>query len=178
MERNSAKKLSFTKLAQPLWSLWRPLHSTLSSFLFRGMVQNGIPREFASFFVSRNGILICFLFPWRVRKRIPRVFFYFRSMERNSELLSFPLKGSEKNSERQLSVGFVFYQSSFVILYTCSFFLTDWAALQSFLSPPEIHIWSLQIFESFELRGRNFGQIGTQWQQANVFKPRLPLQTI
>ncbi len=71
MERNSSKKWNFTELAQPLWSLWRPLHCTLGSFLFRGIVRNGIPR-------------VCF---------------YFCSTERNSELFSLPRKGSEGNSE-------------------------------------------------------------------------------
>ena len=71
MEWNSAKKWSFTELAQLLWSLWRPLHSTLIIFLFRGMVWNGIPR-------------VCF---------------YFCSTERNSGLFSLPLKSSKGNSE-------------------------------------------------------------------------------
>ncbi len=64
----------FTQLAQPLWSLWRPLHSILSSFLFRRMVWKGIPR----------------------------VFFYFCFTERNSELFSLPPKGSEGKSESLL----------------------------------------------------------------------------
>ncbi len=74
MERNSAKKWSFTEPAQPLWSLWRPLHSTLRSFLFRGMVHNGIPG-------------VCF---------------HFCSTELNFELFSLPLKNSEGNSENLL----------------------------------------------------------------------------
>jgi hypothetical protein len=76
MERNSVKKWIFTELAQLLWSLWRPLHSTLIIFLFRGMVRNGIPR-------------VCF---------------NFCSTERNSELVFFPLKSSEGNFESLLQV--------------------------------------------------------------------------
>ncbi len=37
-----------------------------------------------------------------VRNGIPRVCFYFSSTERNSELVSLPLKGSEGNSESML----------------------------------------------------------------------------
>ncbi len=57
-------------------------------FLFCGMVRNGIPN--------------CFLFRWKVRKGIPRVCFYYCSAERNSELFSLPLRGSEGHSERLL----------------------------------------------------------------------------
>ncbi len=60
----------------------------LSCFLFCGMV--------------RNGISSYFLFRWKVRTGIPRVCSYFCSAERNSELFSHPLKGSEGNSERLL----------------------------------------------------------------------------
>ncbi len=60
----------------------------LSCFLFCGMV--------------RNGISSCFLFRRKVRKGIPRVCFYFCSAERNSELFSLPLKGSEGNSKSLL----------------------------------------------------------------------------
>ncbi len=45
---------------------------------------------------------ICFLFRRMVRNGIPRVCFYFSSTERNSELFSLPLKGSEGNSESML----------------------------------------------------------------------------
>jgi hypothetical protein len=78
-ERNSAKKWSFTELAQLLWSLWRPLHSTLIIFLFRGMVRNGIPR-------------VCFSLC---------------STERNSELFFLPLKSSEGNFESLLLVWYL-----------------------------------------------------------------------
>jgi hypothetical protein len=56
-------------------------------------------REFTSILVPRNGIPSCVLFRRRVRNRIMGVFFYFCSTERNSELLSLPRKGSERNSE-------------------------------------------------------------------------------
>ncbi len=69
-ELNSAKKWSF----KSPWSLWWPLQSTLLSILFRGMVQN----------------------------EIPRACFYFCSTERNSEMFSLPLKSSEGNSESLL----------------------------------------------------------------------------
>jgi hypothetical protein len=62
-------------------------------------------REFASIFVPQNGIPSCFLFLWRVRKGVPRVFFYFYSTEWNSELFSIPRKGSERNSESFLFRG-------------------------------------------------------------------------
>ncbi len=91
MERNFAKKWSFTpELAQPLWSLWWPLHSTLSRFFFRGMVGNGIPR-------------VCF---------------YFYSTERNSELFSLPLKSSEGNSESLLL--FWFHGTEFQVVFSSS----------------------------------------------------------
>jgi hypothetical protein len=50
--------------------------------------------EFLEFFYfsSGNGIPSCFLFPWRVRKGIPRFYFYFCSTERNSDLFSLLLK--------------------------------------------------------------------------------------
>jgi hypothetical protein len=41
----------------------------------------------------------CFLYRGMVRNEIPRVGFYFCSTERNSELFSLPLNGSEGNSE-------------------------------------------------------------------------------
>jgi hypothetical protein len=59
-------------------------------------------RELAYIFVPRNGILSCFIFRWRVWKGLLIVCFYFGSAERNSELFSLPLKGSEGNSESLL----------------------------------------------------------------------------
>ncbi len=88
MERNSVKKWSFTGLAQALWSLWLPLHSTLSSFLFNGMVRNGIPR-------------VCF---------------YFCSTARNSELFSLSLKSSEGNSASLLL--FWFHGTEFRVVFS------------------------------------------------------------
>ncbi len=105
------------ELARPLWSLWQPVHSTKISFeilgcrvlfweVFSSAELVGTEfREFASIFVTRNGIPSCFLFRWRVRKEIPRVCFYFCSKKRNSEL-SLPLKCSEGNSESLLLVLF------------------------------------------------------------------------
>ncbi len=107
------------------WNFWLPSF-VLSSFLFRGMVQNGIPtvcfyifsternselfslplkdsegnsESMLQFLYPRKGIPSCFLFRWSVWKGIPRVRFYFCSTERNSELFSLPRKGSERNSE-------------------------------------------------------------------------------
>jgi hypothetical protein len=74
----------------------------LSSFLFRGMVRNGIP----SFFLFRG----------RVRKGIPRVFFFFCSTERNSEFFSLPLKFSEGNSESLLL--FLFNGTEFRVVFS------------------------------------------------------------
>ncbi len=62
-------------------------------------------REFASNFVPRNEIPSCFLFHWRVWKGISKIWFYFCSTERNSELFSLLLKGSERNSENFLFRG-------------------------------------------------------------------------
>ncbi len=59
-------------------------------------------REFSSILGPRNGIPSFFLFRLRVRKGIPRICFYFSSMEWNSELFSPPLKGSEGNCESLL----------------------------------------------------------------------------
>ncbi len=101
MERNSAKKWSFTELVQTLWWLWQPLHSTLSSFSSAEWFGTEF-WEFASIFVPRNGILSCFLFRWRVQKGILIVCFHFGSTERNSELLALPLKDLEENSETLL----------------------------------------------------------------------------
>jgi hypothetical protein len=100
------KKLSFTELAQPL----EPLHSDYLYILlwvvFSSAEWFGTEfREFASIFVPRNGIPSCFLFRWRVRKRILRLWFYFCSTERNSELFSLPRKCSERNSESFLFRG-------------------------------------------------------------------------
>ena len=50
----------------------------------------------------RNEIPSFFLFRGRVRKKIPRVFFFFCLTERNSEFFSLPLKRSEGNSESLL----------------------------------------------------------------------------
>jgi hypothetical protein len=79
------------------------LHLIHTFFLFSSTEWFGTEfREFASLLVPRNGIPSCFLFRWRVRKEIPRIFFYFCSTERNSELFSRPLKGSKGNFESLL----------------------------------------------------------------------------
>ncbi len=76
-------------------------------------------REFASIFVPRNGIPSCFLFrrldrnrilehfslPGMVRKRIPRVCFYFCSTAQNSVYFYLPHNGLEWNSESFLFRG-------------------------------------------------------------------------
>jgi hypothetical protein len=64
------------------------LHSTLSSYFFRRMVRNGIPR-------------VCF---------------YFCSTERNSELFSLPLKSSEGNSETLIL--FLFKGTEFLVVFS------------------------------------------------------------
>ncbi len=93
-------------------SIFVPRKRIPSYFLFRRMVQNGIPRvssyfcsmdqnsefffssaerfgtefqELASIFFPRTGIPSFFLFRRRVRNEIPRICFYFCSTERNSE---------------------------------------------------------------------------------------------
>ncbi len=58
-----------------------------------------IKYRFKKNFVARKGIPSCVLFRGRVRNGIPRIFIYFGSTERNSELCSLPRKGSERNSE-------------------------------------------------------------------------------
>jgi hypothetical protein len=85
-ERDSAKKLSFTELAPHglynysdiehyYWNFGLPSF-VLSTFIFRGMVRNGIPTVcFYIFSTERNPS--CFLFRWRIRKGILRIFFYF-----------------------------------------------------------------------------------------------------
>jgi hypothetical protein len=55
-----------------------------------------------------------------IRNGIPRACFYFSSTERNSELFSLPLKGSEGNSESLLL--FLFYGTEFRVV----FFYADW----------------------------------------------------
>jgi hypothetical protein len=56
--------------------------------------------EFREFlFVPRKGIQSCLLFCGRVRNGISRDCFKFCFLERNSELLFLPRKGSEQNSE-------------------------------------------------------------------------------
>ncbi len=81
-------------------------HGTEFRVVFSSVEEFGMKfREFASILVLRNGIPSCFLFRGRVRNGIPRVCFYFCSMERNSELFSFLRKGSERNSESFLFRG-------------------------------------------------------------------------
>ncbi len=85
-EQNSAKKLSFTELAPHglydysdiehyYWNFGLPsfVLSRFSSAEWFGTEF----RQFASIFFPRNGIPSCFLFRWRIRKGILRVFFYF-----------------------------------------------------------------------------------------------------
>jgi hypothetical protein len=59
-------------------------------------------REFASIFVSGNGITSCFLFHGMVRNIISNVCIYICSTERNQNLLPLPRNGSERNSESML----------------------------------------------------------------------------
>jgi hypothetical protein len=104
MERNSAKKWSFygtctaSLVSDSLYILLWVVFSSAEWF-------GTDIRDLVSIFVPRNGILRCFLFHWRVRKGIPRVYFYFGSTKRNSELFSLPLKDSERNSESFLFRG-------------------------------------------------------------------------
>jgi hypothetical protein len=60
---------------------------------------------FASIFVPRNGIPSCLLFRGMVQNRIPRVGFLFCSMVQNSEHFSPLLNDSERNSESFLFRG-------------------------------------------------------------------------
>ncbi len=69
------------------------------------MVRNRIPKEFASIFVTRNGIPSCFLFRGMVQNRITRVGFYFCSLVQNSKPFSPLQNGSERNSESFLFRG-------------------------------------------------------------------------
>ncbi len=62
-------------------------------------------QEFASIFVPQNGIPSCFLFRGMVQKGIPRVFIYLCSMLQNSEHFSPLTKGLEQNSESFLFRG-------------------------------------------------------------------------
>ncbi len=68
-------------------------------------------RQFASIFFPRNGSPSCFLFRWRIRKGILRVF-----TERNSELLSLLLKCLEGNSESSLL--FLFNGTEFRVVFS------------------------------------------------------------
>jgi hypothetical protein len=79
-------------------------------------------RAFASIFVLRNGIPSYFLFRGRVRNGIPRVCFYFCSMERYSELFSLLWKGSEWNSERFLFCGTAETPSEITVCFVYSVF--------------------------------------------------------
>ncbi len=73
----------------------------------------------ASTFCSTwNGIPSGFLFRGMVRNGIPRVCFYFCSMERNSELFSLPRKGSERNSASMLL--FLFHGTEFRVVFSSS----------------------------------------------------------
>ncbi len=87
MEQNSAKNRSLRNL-HSLSDHSDGLHFTVSSFLFRGMVRNGIPR-------------FCF---------------YFCSTKRNSELFSLPLESSEWNSESLLL--FRFHRTDFRVVFS------------------------------------------------------------
>jgi hypothetical protein len=69
---------------------------SLLLFLFLG---TEFPEVFASFFVPCNVILSCFLFRGMVQNRIPRVCFYFCSMVQNFELFSPLWNGLEGNAE-------------------------------------------------------------------------------
>jgi hypothetical protein len=51
-----------------------------------------------------------------IRNEIPRICFYFCSTERNSELFSLPLKGSEGNSESSLL--FLFHGTEFRVVFS------------------------------------------------------------
>ncbi len=75
-------------------------------------------REFASIFVSRNGIPSWFLFRGLVWNRIPSVCFQFCSTERNSELFSLQRNGSERNFESLLL--FLFHSTEFIEFFSSS----------------------------------------------------------
>ena len=62
-------------------------------------------REFASFFVPRNGIPSWFFFPGIVWSRLPRVCFYFCSTVQNSQLFSPQQNDSERNYQSFLFRG-------------------------------------------------------------------------
>jgi hypothetical protein len=93
-EGNGMKKISFTKNSAPE----NRIDSIFSSETCFGKEF----LELSSIFVPRNGIPSCFLFRGMIRNRIPIVCFYCCSTERNSELISLPRNGSERNSESLL----------------------------------------------------------------------------
>jgi hypothetical protein len=83
-----AAKMKFSAAAfrSELFSLlWNGSERHSESFFFHRMEF----REFASIFVPRNGIQSCFLFHGRIQYGIPKVCFYFCSMERKSESFLF-----------------------------------------------------------------------------------------
>ncbi len=89
----------------------------LSWFLFHGMV--GIKRHSESlflFFVARKGTPSCGLFRGMVRNGIPRIYIYFGSTERNSELCSLPEKGLEQNYGSLLL--FLFHETEFRVIFS------------------------------------------------------------
>jgi hypothetical protein len=96
-EGNGMKKISFTKNPAPA----NRIDSMFSSEPGLGMEF----REFSSIFVPRNGIPSCFLFRGIVQNGIPRVCFYFCSIVQNSEHFSPLQNGSERNSESFLFRG-------------------------------------------------------------------------
>ncbi len=79
-------------------------------------------REFASIFVPWNWIPSCFLFRGRVQNGIPRLCFFIVSMERNSKLFSVSRKGLEWNSERFLFRGTALIPSKITICSVYSVF--------------------------------------------------------
>ncbi len=68
------------------------------------------------FFVARKGIPSCVLFREIVRNGIPRIFFYFGSTERNSELFSYPQQGSKHYYGRLLL--FLFHGTEFRVVFS------------------------------------------------------------
>jgi hypothetical protein len=75
----------------------------------------------------------CFLQD-KLRNRIPRVFFYFCSTERNSELFSLPRNSSEQNSKCLLL--FLCHGTEFrAVFSSAEWFRTEFQEFASFLVP-------------------------------------------
>ncbi len=108
------------------------------------------------------------LFRGMVRNGIPRIRFYFCSTERNSELFSLPLKGSEGNSESLLL--FLVHGMEFrVVFSSAEGFGTEF---REFSVPQNSwnSIGSNQLFRQFRLPWNNFfvGNSQPYFQQADA----------